>query len=896
MIRPVLERAESLVLGYPRVLLTIAFVLCVISVWLGTGIELLTSRQELVPEGDVSQARWDSLRAQFASAEPLIIALDASSSDATVAHLEDAAREISAGLQADPQVRSIFYRVDLDWLADHALALAPVETVDQGLEMLQELLAANGTLTLTSWADLNERIAGSIEESFESGVPRSNDAASAAARLLQLVEAERDFIADPRGFVDRLTTAPVRLMSNETPGSFTTNGNLSTADQRIVFVLVSPAHIDSSLEGQRALVESVRAVVGDVVSRHQGVGYGLTGPAAMTVEEMGAVGRDGRRTSLIAIVGVLGISLLVFRRRRHALLGLATLAAGVVWSIGAVRLEIGSLNVITTALIPILVGMGIDYAVHPLSQYELERRHMGRREAVRATLRKTSAAVAASAITTAAAFACLLLMDFRGFSQLGLVTSVGVLLCLAAALLVLPALLLLRGAPERDEPTARATVDQIWDDRAARWVCAAPGLVVALAIGVTAVAGVAASGVRLEPSLLELLPAGSESLRYLSIVNNESAFSHDFNLVVADDLDYLRALRSRAESEASIRRFESILTFLPDEPLASEAAAGRVRTALEAIEVVDVAFDGHQLGDSLARLESALAGAADDAFVAGLGEVSGTLETARQTAERAIEMILLADPQWISESAAAQEILRRETLDLLRRWRAAAETPLPTRASLPSDIADRFVTEDDRYVAYLFPSADIYDPSFLEQFNDASFRVADDAIGFPVLFESHSALITSGFGVAFASAAVLVFLVLLLDLRNTRHTLLALVPVFVGTVWMLGLMRALGLSFNFANLVAVPVVIGVGIDAGVHIVHRLRLEGERGIMTAISHTGRAILIASLTTMVGFGSLMLATHRGMASLGALLVIGVGACTVAAMIVLPNLLIVTGIARR
>ena len=892
-----LERAESLVLGHPRVVLTIAFVLCAISVWLGMGIELRTSREELVPEGDVSQARWDSLRSRFAGAEPLIIALEGRANDVTVADLEAAAGEIAGRLQADPQVGNVFYRIDFAWLADHAIALAPADMIEQALEMLQELLAGDGTLTLTSWADLNDRITSGIEESLESGgALRSDEAASAATRLLELVEAEHDFLADPAGFVDRLTQAPLSLMNTETPGSFTGNGYLSTNDERVVFVLVNPAHLDSSLEGQRALVDGIRAIVSDVLSRRPGVDYGLTGLAAMTVEEMNAIGRDGRRSSLIAIVGVFGVSLLVFRRRRHALLGLATLATGVIWSIGAVRLEIGSLNVITTALIPILVGMGIDYAVHPLSQYELERQHRGRREAVRATLRKTGPAVIASAMTTAAAFACLLLMDFRGFSQLGLVTSVGVLLCLAAALLVLPALLLLGGAPERDNATIRATVDQIWDDRAARWVCASPGLVVALAIGATAIAAIAASGVQLQSSLLELLPAGSESLRYLEIVNNESAFSHDFNLVIADDLEELVALRSRTETETSIRRFESILTFLPDQPLASEEAAARVREALKVITVADGAFDGHQLGDSLSRLESVLAIAADDAFVAGLGEVSGALETARQVAAGAFELTVDGDPVWLAESAAAQQGLRRETLGFLQRLRAAADAPLPTLASLPSDIASRFVTEDDRYVAYLFPAGDIYDTAFLEQFNGASRRVADNAIGFPVLFESHSASITSGFGLAFASAAVLVFLVLLLDLRNTRHTLLALVPVFVGTIWMLGFMRALGLSFNFANLVAVPIVLGVGIDAGVHIVHRLRLEGNDGIMTAVSHTGRAILIASLTTMVGFGSLMFATHRGMASLGALLVIGVGACSVAALIVLPNVLIVTGMARR
>ena len=118
----------------------------------------------------------------------------------------------------------------------------------------------------------------------------------------------------------------------------------------------------------------------------------------------------------------------------------------------------------------------------------------------------------------------------------------------------------------------------------------------------------------------------------------------------------------------------------------------------------------------------------------------------------------------------------------------------------------------------------------------------------------------------------------------------------MGMAWMLGGMRLLGLSFNFANLVTVPLIIGVGIDNGVHIVHRLRLEGDKGMIVVLRHTGRAILIAGLTTMIGFGSLALASHRGLASLGLVLLMGVGACVVTATVVLPNMLIAFGLAKR
>jgi predicted RND superfamily exporter protein len=158
-----------------------------------------------------------------------------------------------------------------------------------------------------------------------------------------------------------------------------------------------------------------------------------------------------------------------------------------------------------------------------------------------------------------------------------------------------------------------------------------------------------------------------------------------------------------------------------------------------------------------------------------------------------------------------------------------------------------------------------------------------------------SGRITSGFYRALAVGASLVLLVLLVDFRNLRDTLLAVVPLTMGILWTVGGMRLLGLQLNFANMVGVLLIIGVGIDNGVHVVHRVRLEGSEGIDVVLRHTGRAVVISSLTTMVGFGSLALADHAGLASLGKMLLLGVGACLVCSLVVLPNLMVSLGIVR-
>ncbi len=397
---------------------------------------------------------------------------------------------------------------------------------------------------------------------------------------------------------------------------------------------------------------------------------------------------------------------------------------------------------------------------------------------------------------------------------------------------------------------------------------------------------------RLESSLLELLPAGAEPLRYLELLHDESELSNDLNIVIAADLDELRRCAEEAAERASVERFESILDFLPAAPLASERLLARADALLDRVRVDREGSAPAAWRASLARLEAALAEAADAAFVAGLGELSGVLERARGEAERAAG---LAAADRGETRLAAERRLLAELAGLLDRLRASATAPPPTLETLPTALRDRFVTARGNYLGYLHPAGEIYEPEFLAAFNADSLAISAGATGFPMLFEHHAEVITDGFETAFAIGGGLIFVLLLIDFRRTGHTLLAMTPVLLGTLWMLGLMRVMGLDFNFANLVAVPIVLGVGIDGGVHVVHRFRLEGPAGLETVVAHTGRAVLIASLTTMVGFGSLALASHRGMASLGLLLLTGVGTSLLATLVFLPNLLLALGLAR-
>lgn len=896
MLIAVLERIENLVLNHPRRVIVVALIASAAALYLGAGIELRTSRSELVSADDPEQLRWNRLREEISGPDPLIVALEPADRGAVdIDRLQQATTELATALELLPEVNYTFFHLDMEWLADQALFLTPAEQLTKATEQVVDLLAdPAGSMVLSDFTALNERFAARIRTSLASGgVLPASGAAQEARRLEALIRAQRRFFEDPEAFVGELPTSLPALAGALAGAAITDDGYLSTRDRRMLFVLVSPSDADAELAKQRRFVSAVRSVATPLLARHR-VAYGLTGPAAMTVEEMAAIRSDGPKTSALAIAGVGLLAMLAFRRRRHALLGLVVLAIGVAWSIGAVRLEIGYLNMITTALVPILVGVGIDFAVHPISQYEIERSGTGDgKRAVRAAFRKTSAAVVVSALTTAAAFFSFTFMKFRGFAELGIVAGGGVLLCLIAALFVLPALLVLRGtaASPRDAP-----LDRAWS-AAAGVLVRRPRTVVVAAVVLTVASAWAGRGVRLETSLLELLPAGAESLRYLQVVSEETPLSAYVNLVATDDIERLREFEERAGGAKAIARFESILQFLPGDPVASTEAVARTAATLERLQVSDAAWTGSDpILRSLGSLESALEDAAEAAFITGLADLVEPLEAARTEAAATRRLVAESTPANDDRWLAGQRDLRERLRTLVGRLRIAASQPAPTIATLPSDLRRRFITKNGRFLGYVHPAESIFDRQSLAEFNAASYELSEDAIGFPVLFATRSSQITAGFATTFTVGVLLVLLILALDLRNVAHIALALVPVLVGVAWLVGLMRVLGLNFNLANLVAIPLILGVGIDNGVHMVHRFRLEGHAGITTLLSHTGRAILVASLTTMVGFGSLGLAAHRGMASLGILLLLGVGASMIAAIAVLPNLLVTLGLVAR
>jgi len=226
--------------------------------------------------------------------------------------------------------------------------------------------------------------------------------------------------------------------------------------------------------------------------------------------------------------------------------------------------------------------------------------------------------------------------------------------------------------------------------------------------------------------------------------------------------------------------------------------------------------------------------------------------------------------------------------DKIADLKASVDVSLVSVAEIPESLRKRYISQNGVYLITVYPSVDIWDIAQREEFMGQLRRVDSGVTGNAIhMFES-TRLMRDGYFQGGVYAMVAIFVYILVSFGNIRATLIVLLPVVAGSMWTVGIMDLAGISFNLANLVILPLIIGIGVVNGVHLVHRYREEKDKNVNILSRSTGQGVVLSSLTTMIGFGSLMVADYQGVYSLGLVLTLGVGCCLVASITVLPAML--------
>ncbi len=699
-----------------------------------------------------------------------------------------------------------------------------------------------------------------------------------AAELATVPPAAVDFFSEVADVVTADTLGRTRPMEWSNLG---TSGN--GAEQTRWYVIAKPRLDYSRLDPAEAAIAEARQIVADPEIRRSGkVSVTLTGEAAVNAEEFDAVIAGASLAGVLSFVLVTLVIAIGLPAIRLIVPALAMLVLGFMLNAGFATLAVGELNMISVAFAVLFIGLGIDYAVHMLLRFaEHARAGMGPGAAIATSADGTGPALALCTLTTSLAFLAFTPTDFAGMAQLGIIAAGGIVIAFAASITLLPAVLMLQRYPDK------------WRDGSAGAAAAGDGqsgspvrLIATLVV--VAVAGAslfALPSARFDGDPTNLKDPESPSvIAFREILQTDSGQAYAIQIVAATP-DQARQLAAGLRTLPGVATVRTIEDLLPQDQQAKLAALSRLAGTLPsaAPAVGDI---GNQVRTaSVLRIISDL-----DRIVAA----DGTAPAVREAAGRMRQAFagVANDPARLDARLPRLEhALFAKLPQTVARLSNLAETTEVTLQNLEPEVREKFIAADGRWRIEVTGKGDMSDETRLREFVGEVRSLAPNATGAPVEITGAADVVAQAIRIACLAAFGLVIIVLLPLLRRVSDIALVIAPIVLSALLLVGYTVVFDTPFNFANVIVLPLLLGLGIDSAIHYVMRareLRTGASQPGDVTVTSTPRAVLISALTTIGSFGTLWLSPHRGMSSMGELLTVAIIITLISTLVVLPQLI--------
>ena len=839
-----------------RTLLASLLVLAVALVFAATHFTMTTDTAELIsPEVDWrrQERSADSAFPQFTDVTLVVV------DGATPELAEDGAARLAARLAADKaHVRRVQRPDGGDFFAREGLLFASTQEVTQATGALVKAQPLLGGLA----ADPSLRGVTGVLDTALDGVARGD------ARLSDF---DKPMAAMNRALSASLAGQPAFFSWQNAIGSGQRAPTAPTRRLILVQTVLNHGALEAGEDAGDAILAHARALGLDAA---RGVTVRLTGEVPLADEEFATLQEN------IGLVGavMLGAMLLTlwFALRSPRLIAavMGTIIVGLVTTTAIGLAAVGRLNLISVAFIPLFVGLGVDFGIQLCVRFNAER--LGgadERDAMRRAADALGPSLLLAAGAVALGFVAFLPTAYIGIAELGVIAGLGMLIALMFSVTLLPALVtLVRPPPPRAEMgiAALAPADR-WMAAHRGWVLGAFGVLTALSI-----AGL--PWVRFDLNPLHLRNPEAPAMRTLADLMRDPDRNPNTIDVLARDRAEAAALAQRLAALPEVKQVVWLDSFVPADQPAKLAAIGDAATLLDlTLNPFDVAPPPT---DDERR--AALSGAAAKLRAVADGpQRSPQGATARALADT-FDRLARGTPD---QRAQAEQVLTQPLAIVLDQTRALLTAQPVSEASLPPDLVRDWRTPDGRMRLQLFPTGDSNDAATMRRFKAAVAKVTPAISGLPVATQAAGATVAGAFVQAGVIAFALVSLLLFAVLRNVREVLFTLAPVVLSIFLTLGTCVVIGQPINFANIIAFPLLFGVGVAFHIYFVMAWR-GGARDLLQ--SSLARAILFSACATGTAFGSLWLSEHPGTASMGKILMISLIWTLVCALVFEPALL--------
>ena len=779
---------------------------------------LRTNMEDLFPDHTPHVVRGKEARRRLASASQILLVSTCPDGDANLRFIT----ALHDKLLGEPLSDNIGFRRDISFFRKNALLFVTSEeltNLDQRLKRAIKKAVARdlGPFDEDDSAPEDED-EDEDEDDFDDGFDQEEEPADSAGPAT----AEDD---DSFGMLDEEEI-------KKQYGVSSLSEYFATADKTVMAMKIYPSISPSEVDKSRKLLARVEELAAGLnpASYSPELKWAMEGDYHSKIQELDVIKSDLSRASLFALSIILVLIALYFARLRAVVLVFVPLLAGLTWTMGIAWLTVGYLNLITAFIFAIMFGLGVDFAVHAVNRY-IEEREQGLpvAQAAVAGLSNLGRPMVAAAFTTTVTFLSLIIFDFRGFSQFGLIAGLGVPACLLVVYLFVPPLAVLMDRVWPEKPYTRrfsgATGSFFFSSRKRGAVVV--GLVLAGALAFAP--GI--PQVRFESNMKKVMTKTHEDKRYEVTTQ------------------YRRRVSSRSASPIVL------LTGSLEETRKVHDHLNRHRADFTTLQDYASIFDSIPAGQ---QEKLPIVAAMKQRLERKMGALKGPDRT---NAEKALEFLSpepfgVQDlPEWVKESFTDRDGHLGHFVLLFAHGNKA-----------DAQVVDQITAE-----------LDVVHVDGKDYHTTASYYILKDAYD----------IVRDEGPLAILAAALAVLLILISDFRSAREVVAAFLPLAVGVSCYIGYLGYAGENINMFNMVILPTVFGIGIDTSIHLLHRVREEGADAMPLIANTTGSAAGMSAATTAVGFGALYLATNPGLASIGKLAPVGIILCYLSSVLLTCSL---------
>jgi predicted RND superfamily exporter protein len=774
---------------YPKSTFLFGILLTAISIGLSLQLQIKSSLTELLPQDTEHVVNLKEISNRAGGLGYLNVSVEGTALDT----MKSFADSLYKRIQNDPHIRYIYYKNDLQFIKHHALLfLSPID-----LEKIEKFL--------------NEK----VEKERAKMNPFYVD-------LLADLEGETTEKKDEFGDY-------IQFMSKY---AFLGREYITNNDSNFLVMLIKPKEIAANIDHTKELVDVVQAAVDDLSQQpvFKTLKVRLSGRYVSQLLQKQAISRDLKSTAAISAFLIFLVLSIFFKKRRTFIIIGIPLVMGLAWTFGLTYLVVGELNLITTFLVAILLGLGINFGIHFFKRYLEFRETQPPAEAV-ISMYSSSVGVGSitASLTTAAAFFSLIFTQFRGFNQFGIIAGIGSVLTLVAYFLIFPSIIMIYEKYYPIKNTRTHLFPRIYF---------AEKLI--------------GHQVGIRMSFYTLVVLGlifSFSIQFIQ-------FEYDFNRLGTETYEDAQ-LRSRINNlfDASL----SPTIVMVDSP-------EKERQVVQAVK------------------EFISKGSETIVTVRDLNSIVPT--------EQPQKIQIIQRIKKITEDKLFT-FLEGDKKKLFDQFSEYLNVAPITVEMLPSYLTNNFkgqINPDDRFVL-IYPGIELSNGKQVMKYakelsqitvNGEPLRACSESL----ILADILRLISRDGTIAILVTLFTILALLWLHFKKFRTMWLTSLPILLGTLALLGIMGIFGIKFNFINIVALPIILGIGVDNSVHFYHRYK--EDHSLWHAFYHTGMAMFLTTLTTTIGFGSLIFAQHRGLKTLGVVAVLGLFLNLLTTFIILPILI--------